>query len=161
MRHRIKEPAWTEEENELLSANVHLSLEALAKKLVRSGHPHRSESAISTQRHRLGAIVHLSTEAYSATGLSGLLGCSTTQISAWIRRGWLKATPRSEAIDRNHGGIGDRWMIAPLAVKNLITTYPHYIDITAVDKHWFIDLLAGSAPRTVLRQESAGYREAE
>lgn len=152
----LREPPWTDEEIDLLDRLRHLSLSRLRQRFTDAGY-HRTETALSVKRARMGLNVADSTDFYTMNGLAALMGVSNTNILGLIRRGQLKATPRTEAVDSLHGGVGDRWLIWPADVKAMITTYPAHVDISRADKFWLIDLLAGNA--RIHRQESCGAGE--
>lgn len=159
-RLRLHEPCWTETENELLMDMAHLSTNWIQEKLKKKGF-HRTETAITVQRKRLGALVHGNSEAYSAHALANLLGVSPTPVKRWIRLGWLKATPRTESRN-DSGGPGDRWLIFPRHVREFILKYTAHVDPSGADKFWLVDLLAGgdyARPRSIHHQESCGYSE--
>ena len=78
-------------------------------------------------------------------------------VAQWINRGWLRATPRTESIDPLHGGVGDRGVIKPQAVRDFVFTHfaDHHLGLG--DKDWFLALNEGTKPtRKVLLQETCG-----
>ncbi len=150
---------WSETEDELLGQYVHLPIRRIQKKLLAAGFK-RTETAIANRRYRINASVVGNGQYYSARELAQLMGISPIPVLRWIRLGWLNATPRGDSTADN-GGPGDRWLISTGAVYRLITLHTAQIaqHLASADKVWLVDLLAGggsAAPRTVLRQESAG-----
>ncbi len=156
---RIKDACWSEDEVELLHSLSHLSTPSVVRHFRKAGFT-RSPGAIGVQRSRRDALVCNSSEAYSAHSLSRLMGVSSPLVLRWISRGWLKADPRTPALDCNHGGVGDRWLINPADVREFIYRHISHIDITTVDKFWFVDLLyAEKANRIAEIQHSCGTRK--
>jgi len=158
-RPRIADPAWSDEETELLHATVHLTLKTASTRFSKAGF-RRSPTAIAVQRFRAGLCVSENTNAYSANRLAQFLGLSTITVLRWIRLGWLKAKPRSESIDSRHGGPGDRWLIYPKDVRRFLLSYTAHVDPSRADKFWLFDLLAGgdyaqSSP--VYHQNTCGH----
>lgn len=151
----LKMPNWSEEEDTLLIENSHLSLSALRARLKKMGCP-RSESAIAVRRTLITSGVVDSTGAYSGHALARMMGCSSIAVRNWIQRGWLKATPRTDAIDPRTGGPGDRWLIYPDDVRRMIVQYTAHINLHRADKFWLVDLLANDRNRVVLRQDRCG-----
>lgn len=141
-RPRLAPPPWSDAENELLETTLHLNQKTVSARFRKAGYP-RSPAAIAMQRNRLGLLVAESTNAYSANRLSQLLGVSIISVIRWIRLDWLKAKPRSESIDPNHGGPGDRWVIYPKDVRRFLLAYTAHVDPSRADKYWLFDLLAG------------------
>jgi hypothetical protein len=141
----------------MLMEYAHLSTPALRARFKRAGFI-RTEGALLSRRSRIAGPLWDSTGAYSAQGLARLMGCSHTAVSGWIRRGWLKATPRTDAVDTRTGGPADRWLIYPRDVRVLICQYTAHININRADKFWLVDLLAGGDHHALptLRQDRCG-----
>lgn len=155
---KLKNPEWSEEEVELLHSLTHLSTESVVRRFKKAGFD-RSPGAIGVQRSRRNALVRDSSESYSAHGLAKLMGVSSPLVLKWINRGWLAAKPRTDAVDCNHGGIGDRWIIKPADVRELIYRHVSHIDITTCDKFWLVDLLySEKTSRIADIQHSCGTR---
>ncbi|MGB4945893.1 MAG: helix-turn-helix domain-containing protein [Candidatus Competibacter denitrificans] len=151
-----KDPPWTEDEIEFLASRAHLSVSQLGALMRKKGW-NRTQTAITNKRCRLGYQVVGTGNAYSANELARLLGKKAPTVAQWINRGWLRATPRTESIDPLHGGVGDRWLIKPQAVRDFVFTHSAYIDLGLVDKDWFLALIEGTKPtRKVLLQETCG-----
>lgn len=144
-RLRQKEQPWSEEELELLDQWLHLPPPNIRARLARRGYQ-RSEGAITVARYRqFGGLQNVS-NSYSAHQLSQLLGTSPIPVLGWIKKGWLKATPRGDSVAA-HGGPGDRWMISPKEVKRFITENPSLVG-PHVDRLWLIDLLTNPSIAT-------------
>lgn len=140
-RMRTKEPPWSDEEIELLDQWLHLPLRSIRYRLKRRGFQ-RTEAAIVMQRHRRFGGMLQATGAYSANQLAQLLGVSPIPVNGWIRKGWLKATPRGETVAA-HGGPGDRWMITPKAVREFLFDNAALINPRGINFVWLMDLLRG------------------
>jgi hypothetical protein len=140
-RPRTKEPAWTDDELELLDQCLHLPPPNIRARLKRRGFQ-RTESAIVMQRYRrLGGLAQ-ATGGYSACQLASLLGVSTAPVVGWIKKGWLKATPRGETVAAN-GGPGDRWNITPRAIRQFLFENAALVNPRGINFVWLMDLLRG------------------
>ena len=136
---RQKEPPWTDDELDLLDQYLHLHPKNIQHRLARRGF-HRTESAITVQRYRvLGGLAN-ATGGYSAHQLASFLGVSVTPVIGWIKKGWLKATPRGDTI-ADHGGPGDRWNITPKAVRAFLLENAALINPRGINFVWLMDLL--------------------
>ena len=149
LRHRVsvlglrrfyrRELPWSDEEIDLLDRWAHLPPPSIRHRLAKRGYQ-RSEAAIAVARHRQLGGLRNATTAYSATQLGQILGTSQMPVIGWIRKGWLKATPRGDTV-ADHGGPGDRWMIYPRDVRKFIADNPALVGPN-VNLVWLIDLLA-------------------
>ena len=133
---------WSERELDILDKNAMLSLKTIAVKLRRAGFD-RTETGIAVMRSRRNIRVSDNIDAYSANGLSQLLGVSNTVVMKWIRKGWLKATPRGES-ENAFGGPGDRYLIFPHHVREFIIDHAVLIDLNHADTVWLVDLLTNT-----------------
>lgn len=140
-RMRTKEPPWSEAEIELLDQWLHLPLHSIRARLKRRGF-RRTESAIAVQRYRKCGGFSQATGAYSAHQLAQLLGVSSIPVNGWIKKGWLRATPRGDTVAA-HGGPGDRWLITPKAVKDFLFDNAALINPRGINFVWLMDLLRG------------------
>ena len=160
VRHAKKQPDWTDKEIEFLADNAGRSTDWVRMAMKRRGWPLRTETSIAKMRKRIGLTVVCNGSVYSAGELARLIGTNSKEICSWIKRGMLEAKPRTESIDPNHGGVGDRWEIKPEAVKRFIFKHPAYIDLGAVDKDWFLSVLEPEkVPRPTLRQAKCGHAD--
>jgi len=133
--------AFIKSEIELLDQWLHLPLHSIRARLKRRGF-RRTESAIAVQRYRKCGGFFQATGAYSAHQLAQLLGVSSVQVNGWIKKGWLRATPRGDTV-AEHGGPGDRWMITPKAVKDFLFDNAALINPRGINFVWLMDLLRG------------------
>lgn len=136
---RFKEPPWSEAEIEIAADNAHLCLRVIAKKLKAAGF-RRTETAIHVKLKRLSACRE-DPNHYTARGLAELMGVDGGTVSRWIEKGWLKA--RRRGTGRTDAQGGDQWWIARGSVKRFIVDNVAAVDLRKVEKHWFVDLLAG------------------
>ena len=65
---------------------------------------------------------------------------SVAPVIGWIKKGWLKATPRGDTI-ADHGGPGDRWNITPKAVRAFLLENAALINPRGINFVWLMDLL--------------------
>lgn len=157
---RLKSKPWTEEELELLEKWSHLHVKSIADKFRKAGYT-RSPAAVAVQRTRQELLVRQSCESYSGARLASYLGVNLSTVTAWIRRGWLKAESRTDAINARTGGPGDCWSIRPGDVREFVRQYVAHVNIVRANKFWLVDLLYGSkeAEAKVTRiQQSSGIR---
>lgn len=135
---RFKEPAWTDDERDIVRANFHRSPRSIQRMLARTGF-RRTETAIMVMGKRLGASredpLHV-----TASGLATLMGVDPKVVTRWIGQGWLKA--RRRGTDRTSTQGGDQHWIHLRDVRAFIIDNAAAVDIRKVDKFWFIDLVA-------------------
>ncbi|WP_454887934.1 hypothetical protein [Sphingomonas oryzagri] len=135
---RFKEPAWTDEERDIVRENFHRAPRTILRMLQRAGYK-RTETAITVMGKRLGAtredLHHL-----TATGLATLMGVDSKTVCGWVSRGLLRARRRGTA--RTDAQGGDQHWIHLRDVRAFIIDNAAIVDIRKVDKFWFIDLVA-------------------
>lgn len=134
-RPRFPSVEWTEREIELLRVNAWRTPGAIARILRRHGF-HRSPNAVNLKLCRLRCD-RTSDDMYTAFGLAELFGVDKSVVTAWIRKGWLKANKRGSEHPQASYAIHHR------DVRRFVIENAGAIDIRCVEKHWFIDLLAG------------------
>jgi hypothetical protein len=103
----------------------------------------RTETAIAVRLKRIGASTE-DPDHYTARGLAALFGVDTKVVTGWIEKGWLIAQRRGTARTDQQGG--DQWWIHRDQVRRFVTESVAVIDVRKLDKVWFVELLAGSAP---------------
>jgi len=136
---RFKEPAWTEEEVELLGAHSGKRLTAIQKILARHGF-RRTLTAIIVKRKRAG-IGSRDPNHYSASQLARLLGVDPGTVSDWITREGLPAARRGTKRLPQQGG--DMWWIRRRKLRVWIGAHAQLVDLRKVERFWFIDLMMG------------------
>jgi len=132
----VKEADWSAQEVETLKLWEHLGLEAIQRKLAAQGFA-RSRTAINLKIKRLG--IRKQRDWYSAFKLSEAFGVDSHVIASWIRRGWLKGDRRGTARKSSQGG--DSWVIMHADVKAFVFAHPEQIELSHVEKFWFLELL--------------------
>jgi hypothetical protein len=133
---RAKESPWSGCEEEILERFGHLTVSALQQRLARAGYQ-RSRAAIQLKLNRLRIKRNL--DGYSACTLARALGVDTHKVCGWIRRGLLRAERRGT--DRSSKQGGDIWWIPVSAVRKFILRAPEEIDLSRVEKLWFLDVV--------------------
>ncbi len=133
---RVKEPSWTNEEEQVLERWAHLAPSGIRMRLALAGFC-RSIAAIQIKLNRERMKQNL--DGYSANGLADALGVDTHKVLSWIRRGLLRAQRRGTERTASQGG--DTWWIARREVKRFVLRAPDEIDLARVEKIWFLDLL--------------------
>ena len=144
LRKTVSDHPWTEAEEEYLAEHAHLGVVALHQQFLARGWA-RSQASIRIRLHRLGIRTRCSSEAYSAHGLAHLLGVSKNPVDRWIKKGWLKAKPRTASQVPSNGGPGDQWLIFPRDVARFLREYTAHVDLSRADKFWLVDVLSGRA----------------
>jgi hypothetical protein len=137
---RFKEPAWSEDEIELVGANGHKSLAAIQKLLRRHGFV-RTETAIVVKLKRMGPGSRIDPEHYTAGQLAKLMGVNPKTVTRWIATGMLKADRRGTERSAVQGG--DHHWIHRKAVRSFVRDNAAAVDLRKVDRFWFIDLAFG------------------
>lgn len=132
-----KEPAWSEQEIELLSKHAHKRVDVIAR-IFRSKGLRRTATAIGVKRKRLHCDT-VDIDHYTATRLAGEFGIDPHVVTRWIEKGWLEAVKRGT--DRTEQQGGDMYWIKRKAVRSFIVESVGVIDIRKVNKVWFVDLL--------------------
>lgn len=132
---RFREPPWTEREFELLRANATKQPYVIARIFARHGF-RRTGTAIKIKLTRL-KIDRTDDNTYTSRGLAELMGVESHRVSTWIAKGWLKAKRKSDL-------PGSEFQIQRRDIRAFIIDNVGAIDIRRVDKHWFVDLVAGS-----------------
>lgn len=134
---RIKEPVWSVAECETLENYSWLTIRSLQRKLKKQTGIWRSASAVKSQRYRLRLAQTV--DGYNPHQLSRLLGTAPSAVRTWIRLGLLPAKNRShgayETTDVNYWFIPNEW------VYDFVLKHPERIDLSKVDKMWFLNLL--------------------
>jgi len=133
---RTKELPWTLAEEGVLLKFGHLSWTGIQAKLSESGHK-RTVAAIALKAIRLKVKQNL--DGYSATSLALGFGVDVHKVLAWIRRGLLQAKRRGTARTDEQGG--DTWWIERHQVRTFVLRYPEEVDLTRVEKFWFLDII--------------------
>lgn len=136
---RFADPPWTDAELDLLGDTAHLCVKSAAKRFRDAGY-RRSETAIQVKRKRQ-ACRPSDNGYYTATQLAQLFGVAGKTPALWIRNGQLTAHRRGTARADIQGG--DHWWINARDVRRFVADNAHAVDLRKVDKHWFIDLMAG------------------
>jgi len=133
---RCKEPDWSDVELRVMSNNAHLTPERIQRALRLAGFK-RSIAGIILKRKRMRMPANL--KGQSANTLSECFGIDPKAITAWIKKGWLKAERRGTHRTERQGG--DMWFIRNKDLRQFIIENIGVIDIRKVDKFWLIDVL--------------------
>lgn len=135
---------WTEEQDEYLCEWAHLGLYALALRFKKRGW-NRSRGALACRLRKLGQTLKgANDQLYSARGFANLLGMDNSTVLIWIRKGWLKAKPKSPGHHRSGDGPAE-YAIQPRDARKFIVNHTAHVDLTHADKFWLVDLLAGES----------------
>jgi hypothetical protein len=134
---RTKEPLWSDAEVAQLEQWGHLTDAVIQRKLKAAGF-NRSIAGIHLKLRRLRIRQNL--DGYSAHSLSKAFGVDSHKVVLWIRRKMLRATRRGT--DRTGAQGGDSYWITHNAVREFVYRYPDEIDLSRVEKLWFLDLVS-------------------
>lgn len=139
-RPAAKEPAWSEDEIELLKRLVGRDVEYVQRRFRAAGF-HRTLTALQVKRKRL-SLPARAPGFYSATELAKQMGVDAGTVSMWIRNGWMEA--RRRGTDRTEAQGGDMWWIREDEARAFIIGNPHLVDLRKIrDTEWFLHLVAG------------------
>lgn len=136
---RTKEPSWNEDELQILEQCGHLSPLAIQRKLAAAGH-HRTETGILIKRKRMGFTAPKSNDGWSGHRLAQLLGVDDHRLTAWHKKGWLKAALRESNRTPQQGG--DMKWFSRAEVRRFVVDSAELVDLAKVDKIWLVELLA-------------------
>ena len=131
---RFKEPAWHQDELDIVSDHAHKSPKTLQRMLARNGY-RRSETAIIVKIKRLGAD-RTDPNHLNANQLAGVMGVDRKTVAGWIEKGWLKAKRRGAS------ALDDFWWIHRKDIRTFVIDNVAAVDLRKVDKFWFVDLMA-------------------
>lgn len=133
---RVKETAWSRDEDSILERFGHLAPTGIRRKLLEAGFA-RSVTAIQVKLNRNRIKGNLA--GYSACQLAAALGIDVRKVLRWIQQGFLKAERRGT--DRTSQQGGDMWWISDRSVRRFVLRFPGEIDLARVEKIWFLNLL--------------------
>lgn len=136
---RFKEPAWAEDEIELLASHADKPLTTIQRVLARNGY-RRTLTAIVVKRKRIG-IGSRDPNYYTAHHLARLLGVDPGTVTDWIKREGLTANHRGTKRLPQQGG--DMWWISRRKLRSWIGAHAQLVDLRKVERFWFIDLMMG------------------
>lgn len=131
---RNRDPRWTSQEMAYLEKNLRrMTIEDMAR------HLGRTRSAVQSRIYRIG-LYRRSDDGYTMKDLMLGLGVRDHhKVERWVNRGWLKGRKLKTNKDANH----QPWLFLDKDIRDFIIAHPEEIDLRHVEKHWFIDLLAG------------------
>jgi hypothetical protein len=132
---RFRELPWSDRELQLLRDNGAKIPVTIARILHKHGF-RRTSGAVSNKLVQLHCD-RSDDDHYSATSLAGLFGVAQPVVTGWIKRGWIKA--KTKGTTREH----DIFRIHRNAVRRFVIENAGAIDLRRVEKHWFIDMMAG------------------
>jgi hypothetical protein len=134
---RAKERPWCAAEEDILERFGHLTATGIQRQLARAGYQ-RSRAAVQLKATRLRIKRNL--DGYSANGLATAFGVDPHKVCAWIRRGLLHAQRRKTIRSPEQGDV---WWIPISSVRKFVLRAPEEIDLSRVEKFWFLDILTG------------------
>lgn len=115
-------------------------LSVVQQALISAGFRGRNLNAIRRKRNRLQLGLHPDREGnFSVSTVAQAMGASRNSVTAWIRRGWLRAyRPTGHTID-----INAAYTITPKALKEFIIEYVAYIGECwpKADRYFIVDIL--------------------
>lgn len=124
---------WSADEIDLLRKNASAPSSTIARTFRRHGF-HRTVNAINLKIIRLRCD-RSDDDMYTAVGLAELFGVARNVVTAWITKGWLRATIKGNG---NH-------QIRHSNVRRFVVENVGAVDIRRADKFWLVDLLAGNS----------------
>ena len=151
-RRIYEEKLYSEEERSLIQENAHLPTTEILAKLKRAGFD-RTYTSLRSYRQRVRFEAERESP-LSQEELAGLLGIAPGLVSRFILKGMLPAT----RVKSTKGGEGLRLLIDPANVAYFIVNHPAHVDLSRVDRFWFIDLMAHYGHRGLARPPRIGDR---
>lgn len=138
---RAKPVVWSEAEIEYLHrAHPKQGYVALRNGLMRiNGGISRSRTAIRLKTKCIG--INKRSGGFTLRMVENLLGADHHKIGRWMRMNLL--TAKRKGTERTAAQGGDMWHFEADALRDFVINNPDQIDIRRVEKHSFIDLLAG------------------
>lgn len=134
---RAKERPWCAAEEQILERFGHLTVTGIQRQLTRAGYE-RSRAAVQLKVTRLRIKRNL--DGYSANSLAAGFGVDAHKVCTWIRRGLLHADRRRTERSSERGDV---WWIPISSVRKFILRAPEEIDLSRVEKIWFLDIVTG------------------
>jgi hypothetical protein len=134
---RIKEPAWSTAENELMR-KVPLHNPDRAAEIFAAHGFRRTPTSIMVRAKRLN-LSRRYKEKLNAMAVARILGVDNKTVSTWIVKGWLKTERRGTVRTSQQGG--DWHLISRAEFKQWILDNLERIDIRKVEKFAFVDVL--------------------
>lgn len=123
---------WRDEEVEILMKYLHRSPEAVRRRLKKAGFIRTSSSIVSKRKKISIWNAH---DGDTAASLALCFGTNSYFIFNMIKKGYLKAVRWERNTHKAPFHITEK------DIQNFIINHPNEIDITKVDKYWFIDIL--------------------
>lgn len=155
----VDQRPWTREEIEFASARAMVPAAALARQMRRHGW-HRTPGSIAAMRSA-DKIERVDPERFTADGLAHAFGVTTTTITQWIKKGWLRAERRG--LNREHTKQGDGYVIHEREVVAFVRHHLAHVSLAKLEpnKDWFIDLLVRcGSPRSLSNRQRAAKEAA-
>jgi hypothetical protein len=138
LSHPAHDAEWTMQEDEVVLQSLRncRTIRSIQRKL-NTLFPNRrhTESAIVTRMSYLQA--RKDADSYNQGELASLLGVSTVLVARWTG---LRHLNGKRALTGNADSI---WYYKKPDVRKFVLAHPDYVDLSRVNKTWFIDLLSG------------------
>lgn len=130
---------WSSQEDRILIAHRGKSDKEISAYLLSAGFV-RSPGAVSERKRRLRMTISPDRNGdYSAQAVAQGLGSTVTTVTAWIRRGWLRACRPAGKDLRS----GPAWTITAGGLREFIIHYTAHVDFGRTDKYFLTDILTG------------------
>ena len=152
---RVKETAWTAEENAIIHKWAHLVPERIHIKLSAAGYA-RTVTAVRLQRKRLKFKLHNHGH-YSASAVAYGFGIDQHAVVDWIKDGKLAAERAGTKRITNKQG-GDAYLINRQAVRDFIFANPMLFDLGKVDQLWFMHVITDGQVEMTRKVAKRGKR---
>lgn len=137
LTHPRSDIPWTEAEEKLLEKYAYQSLPSIQIHLRRDLGKHRTQSSIATKRGRMALLGNL--HGMDLTALADALGVGGATVRRWLEGGAIRAIlrfPELQAVGRHV------WFFPNEEIRRFILEHVEMIDLTRVEKFWFVDLVA-------------------
>lgn len=137
---RTKEQPWSAEEIAILESYPWMGEDRIRVKLRNAGFI-RSRVAVHLKMKRLR--IRASVDGYSQYQLAQAFGIDPKMVRRWQKFGWIRGVPRGT--DRTEAQGGDAYYFAHRSVYEFVMKHPDEVDLTKVEKFWFLDLVTKGA----------------
>ena len=152
---RIKESAWSEQENAIVRKWAHLVPDRIALKLKEAGFT-RTPTACNIHRKRL--VLNMFNHGhYSANAIAHGFGIDQHAVVMWIREGKLQAERKGTKRITNKQG-GDAYLVSRAAVRAFVFANPMSFDLGKVDQLWFMHVVSDGQVEMTRKVAKRGKR---
>lgn len=127
----MKSPEWSQDEDRILAEKSCNGIRSVQRALKIKGYT-RSVSAIKNRLTRKGLSIGDDANYYNVEDVATLMGSCRSTVVKWITEQGLEAKQQIKK---------GTWRIPRRGLRHWISTHQSSVNLCAVDKYWFIDLM--------------------